>query len=238
MRGTVIQCIRQASGELGLPLPVEVVASNEVQAQQMLALLNAAGNELVRMYEWQFLRRTATLNLIADKPNYPVASDFSKLINQTLWEESNVYSVIGPVSPRAWAYLTNSLTLAPNFCFIIKNNEFQFSPAPGQNGLPSSTITYEYIGDGWIKTYNDPLVYSSLATNDLDEIELDFWLLVKLLKLKTWEAKGLDTTALRDDFMRSFSDISGQDHGAAVLTLSRRANILPAPIAPDTGYGL
>jgi len=238
MLGTAIQIIKQASAELGLPIPVEAAASREQQAQQMLALLNACGNELVRSAEWQFLRKTATITLIDGQSEYPLASDFSKLMNQTLWETGNIYSVVGPVSGRQWAYLTNSVTLAPQYCFIIKNRAFQFAPAPGSNGTGTGTITYDYYSEGWVADYANNNQFAPIIVNDLDTPHFDFWLLVKFLKLKTWEAKGLDTQALRDDFMRTFNDVVGQDHGAPVLLLSPRRFGLPTPIPPETGFGL
>ena len=237
MLGTAIKCIRQASLELGLPAPIEAAASREQQAQQMLALLNAAGNELCRMFEWQFLRKTASMTLQDGVMGYPLPPDFVKLMNQTLWEESNVFSVIGPVSGRAWAYLTNSVTVAPNYCFIIKDREFQFMPVPGADGTGTGNINYDYFSDGWVRDALNSNRYISFIENDNDELQFDFWLLVKFLKLKTWEAKGLDTTALRDDFMRTFYDVTGQDKGAPVLMLTQRFNVLPPPVAPETGFG-
>ena len=50
----------------------------------------------------------------------------------------------------------------------------------------------------------------------------DFWLMVKFLKLKIWQAKGLDTTSLTQDFTRAFDAYTGHDHGAPILAVSRR----------------
>jgi hypothetical protein len=238
MLGTAIQCIKQASAELGLPIPLEAAASREQQAVQMLALLNSAGNELCRMYEWQFLRKSASITLIAGQSGYPLPPDFVKLLNDSLWEKSNIYSVIGPVSVRQWAYLTNSVTIAPDYCFIIKDRQFQFTPAPGGDGMGTGDISYEFISNGWVQDTNNPAHFIPIIENDNDILQFDFWLCVKFLKLKTWEAKGLDTTSLRDDFMRAFSDITAQDQGAPNLTIPnrRRYDILPLGV-PETGFG-
>jgi hypothetical protein len=235
--GTAIQVIRQASGELGLPIPKEAAASLNEQVVQMLALLNSAGNELCRMFEWQFLRKTADLILVPGQSKYALPPDFSKLLNQTLWEKSNVYSVIGPVSNRAWAYLTNSVTIAPQYCFIIKDRQFQFVPTPGDDGQGTGGINYDYISEGWVQAQNDPSIYRSVILDDGDTIQFDFWLIVKFLKLKVWEAKGLDTTNYKTDFLRVFGDVTSQDKGASVLGISRPTVYLPSPVAPDTGFG-
>jgi len=238
MRGTAIQIIRQASAELGLPVPVEAAASKEQQAQQMLALLNACGNELVRAFEWQFLRKTATLHLIDGQTDYILPPDFSKLMNDTLWEQSNVYSVTGPVSGRQWAYLKSSVTLAPNYCFIIKNNTFQFMPAPGDNGQGVGDISYDYFSEGWVQDGSNANVFKAYIEQDNDIPQFDFWLCVKFLKVKTWEAKGLDSSHLTEDFRRLFDSVTSQDHGAPVLGLGRRLLPLPSPVAPETGFGM
>jgi hypothetical protein len=204
----------------------------------MLALLNAAGNELTRMYEWQFLRKSASITLIPGQSEYVLPPDFSKLMNQSLWEKSNIYSVHGPMSTRQWAYLTNSVSIAPDYCFIIKDRKFQFVPTPGADGMGTGDITYEFISEGWVQDEVDPALFRARVINDNDILLFDFWLCVKLLKLKTWEAKGLDTTALRDDFMRAFSDITAQDHGAPELGLTRRRGYDVMPLGvPDTGFG-
>ena len=234
MQGTAIQVIKQASAELGLGMPVSAVGSREVQAVQMLALLNASGNDLCRMYEWQALRRTGTIPLVAGVSSYALPTDFSKLINDTLWEQSDVSSVSGPVSPRAWAYLNNSLTLAPDYCFVIKNGQFQFAPPPGADGI----ITYEYVSEGWVQDATVPSTRRSLIENDLDVVLFDFWLVVKVLKVKLWQAKGLDTTALQRELARHFSDVCAQDHAAPALSLSASSDVLPSPLPPNTGFGL
>ena len=236
MQGTAIQVIRQAAAELGLRPPVSAVASREVQSVQMLALLNAAGNDLCRMFEWQFLRRTGTIPMTVGVSDYPLPADFSKLINDTLWQKSNVTSVMGPVGARAWAYLKNSLVLAPEYCFIIKDNQFQFSPPPSEED--GGEITYEYISNGWAQDATIPTTRRPLIMSDLDVVLFDFWLAVKALKLKLWHAKGLDTTALLGDFNRYFSDSTAQDHGAPTLSLTLVGDVLPPPLPPNTGFGI
>ena len=237
MYGTAIQCLRQASLELGLPSPQEAAASREAQAQQMLALLNSAGNELIRDYEWQELRKSATLQLVEGIAEYDLPTDFSKLLNQTLWVEKRIFAVIGPVTPRAWAYLKNSVTLAPQYCFIIQDGQFKFIPVPGSNGMGTGRINFDYFTNHWVRDGTDPNVTRTMILQDTDVMLLDFWLMVKLLKLKTWEAKGLDTTALRDDYMRYLATSTGQDAGAPTLYTSRMAPILPPPYPPNTGFG-
>ena len=52
---------------------------------------------------------------------------------------------------------------------------------------------------------------------------IDPWVLTAYLKLKYWEAKGLDTTAYAKDFVNVWEARIGKSKGAPVLTLAPRA---------------
>ena len=52
--------------------------------------------------------------------------------------------------------------------------------------------------------------------------------MVKFLKLKMWQAKGLDTSNYVADFTRVFDAQTGQDHGAPVLVAGEQ---LEDPVA-------
>jgi hypothetical protein len=50
---TALSLIQQATGEMGLSVPVYVVGNTAPDQVQQLALLNAVGKELQREYDWQ-----------------------------------------------------------------------------------------------------------------------------------------------------------------------------------------
>jgi len=52
---TLLELVDQVSGELGLTQPLVVVGSSNNQTQQLLALAQRLGKDLVRDYEWQKL---------------------------------------------------------------------------------------------------------------------------------------------------------------------------------------
>jgi len=55
MSSTLLQLIQQASAEMGLTIPTQVVGNTDTQVTQMLYLINSVGNELRREYPWQAL---------------------------------------------------------------------------------------------------------------------------------------------------------------------------------------
>ncbi len=54
---TALQLIQQATGELGLSVPVIVVGNSATDTIQQLALLNGLGNELQRGFTWQHINK-------------------------------------------------------------------------------------------------------------------------------------------------------------------------------------
>lgn len=219
MQGNALQIAKQAAMELGLPPPTELVTSQEQTSIQLLALINSAGNELVGMFDWEFLQKTENIVTVADQQGYPKPSDFNRMLDQTLWDGNNRRPAYGPVSPQGWQVLNNAVvSVGPFARYRVAGQQLEFLPIPGQSGM---NFNYIYVSDGWVQTYLDPNAYSQFVTNDLDTILFDFWLMVKFLKMKMWQAKGLDSTTYTQDFTRAFDAYTGHDHGAPILSVTR-----------------
>lgn len=54
---TLLELVQRAVGELGLPVPAFVVGNTAQDVVQQLALMNAAGNNLVSLHDWQALQK-------------------------------------------------------------------------------------------------------------------------------------------------------------------------------------
>ena len=68
--------------------------------------------------------------------------------------------------------------------------------------------------------------YYSSVQSDSDIVLLDPWVMTAYLKLKYWEAKGLDTTAYMKDFLGTWEAKIGKNKGAPMLTLAPRARTM------------
>ena len=222
MFGTALQVAKQAAIELGLSAPTELVTTLEATGIQLLGLLNATGNELVQYYDWEYLLKTYSFTSIANESKYSAPDDYARMVNQTLWDKSMRRPAYGPMSPQSWQVLTNAVTNAGPFSrYRIAGGKVEILPVPGD---ASHEFNFQYISNGWVNSYLDPAAYGAFIQNDNDVLLFDFWLMVKFLKLKVWQAKGLDTTNLNADFTRAFDACTGQDRGAPVLNLSRTRN--------------
>ena len=57
MSQTMLQMCQQVCAELNLPVPTYVASNPDTNVQQILALMNGAGYELLKEYDWQMLEK-------------------------------------------------------------------------------------------------------------------------------------------------------------------------------------
>ena len=218
MYGTALKIAQQAAAELGLPVPTDLTGTAAQLSVEMAALINAAGTELLTYWDWQDMLALATITTVAGQALYTRPLDFYRQVNQTIWDGANTRPVAGPVSPQGWQALVNSaISGGPFASYRVIGDKIEISPVPTKDG---QILTYNYIRDGWVQSGGNPNIRLNMVQTNTDTPLFDFWLMVKFLKLKLWQAKGLDTIAYTQDFQRTFNVLTGQDQGAPVLSLS------------------
>ena len=90
----------------------------------------------------------------------------------------------------------------------------------------AGTLAMEYVSNSWLKSATAANTFFDMARDDTDILLLDPWIVTKFLKLKYWEAKGLDTGAYAKDFVSTFENRIGKNKGAPVLTLAPRSRTM------------
>ena len=167
--------------------------------------------------------------------NFPMPSDYQRIVNKTMYNKSNRWSVIGPKTAQEWQWLKASyITTGPRMRYRIMGDEFVIWPASYATNI---VLGFEYQSNGWVEdAQGNP---KAKATADTDTFLFPDRLLVLGTKLKYFEIKGFDTTTLYADYQRELSKFKAQDAGADTLSLSPRyPNILLTQNnIPDTGFG-
>lgn len=222
---TALQVLTQAAGELGLPRPSTITGLSDVQSVQLLSLLNAAGNELNTYYPWeQFVKELSFATAPGDGA-YALPSDLLYFTDQTQWDRTNHWPLLGPKSPQEWAWLKGGLVAAlPRMRYRIAGDEILVWPVP----TSVVTLAMEYLSKNWVVSASVP---TDLIVLDADILQYNPWLLVKFVKLKFCELKGLPTKGPQADFLRIFNSLTGKDTGAKILSLA------PQVTSPFLGLG-
>lgn len=179
--------------------------------------------------------QTATgITITFGQAKYSMPSDYARMVDKTQYNKSNRWSVIGPKDAQEWQWLKASyVTTGPRMRFRIMGNKFTLWP------MPSSTLVmgFEYVSNAWVIGSDGTLKTSS--NNDSDTFRFPDRLLVLGTKLKLFEIKGFDTTAVLQDYTNELTKWKASESGADTLSLAPRYPnlLLTQNSIPDTGYG-
>lgn len=234
---TADKIINAACQELGLP-PVSLAASaNDAIGYQALGLLNALGDELTRVQDWQFLEKVMTFTGDGIADSFPMPADFGRQVNQTQWSTSQKRPMMGPDSPQVWSWSQYGIvSVGVFFRYRILDNEYTVFPIPGAG----EEFALYYISKNWVQDGANPLVYKDQVIGPNDIPVFDRRVMVAGLKVKLWAQKGFDTTVLQREFDSMLLAEKGQNQGAPLINLSGGSErlLINWQNISDTGFGL
>jgi len=299
MSATMLQLVQQVSAELNLSVPTYVAGNQNQDVQQILALMNGAGYDLLKEYDWQalekeyrfytnFVNATATstqggyvLTNVSDttglttqysitgynvaqdtyvvsvdsptqvtmsqeaslsgtnsvlfaQTEYTLPSDFETITDRTHWDKTKHWEMLGPEDAQQWQWLKSGyISTGPRVRWRILGGTFQIWP-------PMNTQEYlgfEYRSNAWAESATG--VPQQQFINDTDTTFFDSRIMVLYTKLKYFQVKSFDTTALQADYMRYLSIAKANDKGAPNLSFAPNPSkvLIGWANIPDTGYG-
>jgi hypothetical protein len=300
MSYTMLELVQQVTAELNLAVPTYVAGNTSQDVQQILALMNRAGYDLVKEHDWQALELeyrfyttaiTTTCNttngsyLLDNIPSttgldntysivgtsipqdtyvdevltstslntsqlasatsvggsvtfsktiYDLPPDYETITDNTHWDKTKHWQMLGPVDAQQWQWLKSGyISTGPRVRWRILGNKFEIWP-------PYNTQEYlgfEYRSKGWVRSAADAVKNS--FTVDTDTSVLDDAIIVLLTKLKYFQIKSFDTTALNQDYQRYLSIAKANDKGSPNLSFAPYPTkvLIGWANIPDTGYG-
>jgi len=177
---------------------------------------------------------------VGDSGKYELPDDFAYMINQTGWDRTNNVMIGGPLSAQEWTYLKGrdlvSQTIYATFREV--ENQFWLFPQPPPVGLQ---ITYEYTSRNWVLVNGIAGQYNDQAIQPSDVVLYEAFLFERLLKVRFLEARGFDTTAAAQQYMKVMESWTAKDKGAPILNAGRTYGGVPYldgfRNTPDTNFG-
>lgn len=231
--------INRAAVEVGLNSDADPVGSPDETYVQMQALLDSMGQELVNLYDWPILVRTWTIDTSADPTGiYDLPADYDHMINQTQWDMNNTVPVAGPLSPQQWQYLEGTNLVSQSIYASLRqfDDKLEVYPQPA----PPTIISLEYISRNWVMEQGQTVPNRDIISTGSDLIMYDPLLVVKMLKMKYLQAKGLPAMDAAMEFDTMLQARMSKAQGAPMLNAgrsARRYHYINGSNAPDTGYG-
>jgi len=298
----MLSLVQQTAAELNLAVPSYVVGNTSQDVSQILALMNGAGYELLKEYDWQALQvqyrfytqsitaNATTVNgsynltfdggtdlsavdsqwqltgynipqdtyvvsannttkvvvmsqmasgsgvqsVVCAQTAYDLPDDFETITNRTHWDKSKHWEMLGPEDAQQWQWLKSGyISTGPRVRWRILDNQFQIWPVMNTNEY----LGWEYRSKGWARSAAGAVKNSFTA--DTDTTVLDDRIMVLATKLKYFQVKSFDTTALQQDYQRYLTIAKANDKGAPNLSFAPYPSKVLIGYAniPDTGYG-
>ena len=233
--------INRAAVEAGLLPSSDPTSDTDETFIQMVQLLNGAGQEMCELNGWQELTKPyEIITADTDSGTYDLPDDFNYMIDQTGWDRTNRVAIGGPLSAQDWTYLAGrdlvSQTIYASFRQV--DGKLDLYPQPPPDGL---RLTFEYISRNWLQEQGASEPNRDTVGTGSDICILDPLLMIKFLKLKFLQAKGLDSQAAAMEFDTLLASRIGKSTGAPILSASRGSRAFPY-LSPygntgDTGFG-
>ena len=298
----MLQLVNQVQNELNLAVSTSVAGNPNTDVQQILALMNGSGYELLKEYDWQALQvqyrfytksftangtttngsavlimaagtdlsnvtsqwqlsgynipqdtyvvsvdnvskqivmsqyatGTGTQSVVCAQTAYNLPDDFETITNRTMWDKSKHWEMLGAEDAQQWQWLKSGyISTGPRVRWRILDNQFCIWPIMNTQEY----LGWEYRSKGWARAADGTVKNSFTA--DTDTTVFDDRILVLYTKLKYFQIKSFDTTALTQDYQRYLTIAKANDKGAPNLSFAPQPSRVLIGYAniPDTGYG-
>ena len=168
------------------------------------------------------------------KVKYDFPDDYDSIVPRTQWDKSKHWEMLGPESAQQWEWLLSGfISTGPRIRWRLFGSYFQIWPGYSN----AEFLGYEYRSKGWATASNGTVKNSFTA--DSDTCIYPDRLMVLSTKLKYFQAKGFDTTALYRDYITEFETSVAQNTSAANLSFAPRPGsvLIGWDNIPDSGYG-
>lgn len=153
---------------------------------------------------------------------YAMPSDFRHFINDTWWDRTNRWQLIGPDSPQLdqW-HRSGVVATGPRRHFRDIGplaNSYRLWPPPAEIVNPLQLV-FEYCSNNMISLAGSQTNFGKVWAADTDQPLLDDRALIMALKWRFWEQKGLNYASKRDEYDRFVERLIARDGGSSVLGL-------------------
>ena len=168
------------------------------------------------------------------KVKYALPDGYDSTIPRTHWDKSKRWEMLGPEDAQQWEWLLSGyISTGPRIRWRIFQNRFQTWPPVTTNEV----LGYEYRSKAWVLSNTG--ADKNSFTADTDTCIYPDRLMVLSTKLKYFEAKGFDTTAMYRDYLTEFETSVAQNTSAANLSFAPRPGtvLIGYDNIPDSGYG-
>lgn len=220
---------------------ISQVVGNEADqtVSSVKAAILATGEALLEK-DWELVIREHSFVTVNGQANYPLPTDFKRVISKTVWDKANFDQMRGSMTPSQWQAVRNSALGSAPFprMFRIKRTDnakdFNIEPVPTVDG---DSVVFEYGTKNWI--LSGATLFDDFQA-DTDTTLFPDRLMVLGALARLLDDTGFESAHIWDEFDDAFEHELASDVPAQAIDVTGLAGsprfIGPDNI-PDTGFG-
>jgi len=163
------------------------------------------------------------VDLVFAQDTYNVPEEFKWFANRTMWDRTNHWELIGPMSPQADQWERSGIvTVGPRRRWRQIGNEptnWRLWPPPTASNDYPATMVFEYNSKFWARTALGVGIPKFVA--DTDYSAIDAQAIILAVKWRLWQAKGFEYGAMQAEANDYVARLAARDGGSPDLTLGR-----------------
>lgn len=167
--------------------------------------------------------------------SYAIPPDADHFIQQTGWDRSFRWQLVGPLSAQEWQVLKSGISpTGPRLRYRIMDGLIFVNPVPAS----LDSLVMEYYSTGWCQSAAG--IAQTAWAADTDTPMLQDRLFILGIIARFLNRKGFDSTSAQREFDDAVEAAMGRAGGSRVLSINARAEppiLLGSANVPDTGYG-
>ncbi len=179
------------------------------------------------------------VSLTFSQTQYAMPSDYDRLIDNTDWDKSRHWEMLGPETGQQWQWLKSGyISTGPRMRFRVLGGYFQIWPPSGI----ADYIGFEYVSNQWVLSASaaaaGPTPDKASFTVDTDTCMFNDTLMVLGAKSKYMQAKAW-ADPYGPQFYSQKQIAIANDAGSPKLSMAPRMSEVLISMAniPDSGYG-
>lgn len=228
------EIIQEFCRRTGLPVPLSVATSGDVQVLQLMGLLNEVLEDLQERKAFSFLQTEATFLSTAMEVQGEIktlAPGFVRLLDNLLYNRTSREVIFGSIPPAEWQIHKSGIWEISETKFRIQQGMLKFLPVPEAG----STIAFEYVTAAPVFS---GITYKQYFTADTDTCLYPDDLLILGLRWIWRREKGMRYLENKRDYEYKVSNLAGNDGTSQPIPLDSVSPSGPSINVPERSWNL
>ena len=240
MSDNILEIGYKLSDDCGLPRYTNLVGNQEQNARKILtSIKDGLFIDAFIDRDWEMLKQPFEIDVYyaEARPTYALPTDFSRIVNDTIWDETNYNRVRGPVDLREWQEFQKGLAQLAGLevvCRIsgdLTNNVkvIEFYP-----DTTIATISFYYVSTKCVMAAGGPAKVA--ITADTDTTVIPDNVVRTAAKWRLLRSLGMNFQDERLEYAALLDDMSANDSGGKKIHMARSLRYDIANV-PEVGFG-